>query len=258
VVVTERTARELWPNDEAVGQALRLAPDPNAPPRRLDEPVLNARSFSVIGVLRDIPGFRFAAAEPEGVYLPTSEAAAHTSLVVRAHGDPDVLRQHLLDRLTRIDPNMGDIITMRTMARMETYFLQLAFWTTLVLGGLALALTLSGLFGVLSYLVEQRAKEIGIRKALGANTGDLAKMVLSQSIRPVGGGLAIGTGMAAALAAVLMATPLAATIGEIIHVFDPVAYLVSLLCILAACVLAASIPARRAARVDPANTLRQE
>ena len=258
VVVTERTARELWPNDEAVGQALHLAPDPNAPPRRLDEPALNARSFSVIGVLRDIPGFRFAEAEPEGVYLPTSEAAAQTSLVVRAHGDPDVLRQHLLDRLTRIDPNMGDIVTMRTMARIETYFLQLAFWTTLVLGGLALALTLSGLFSVLSYLVEQRAKEIGIRKALGANTGDLAKMVLSQSIRPVGGGLVIGTGMAAGLAALLMATPLAATIGEIIHVFDPVAYVVSLLCIVTACVLAASIPARRAARVDPANTLRQD
>ena len=153
---------------------------------------------------------------------------------------------------------MGDIVTMRTMARMETYFLQMAFWTTLVLGGLALALTLSGLFSVLSYLVEQRAKEIGIRKALGANTGDLAKMVLSQSIRPVSVGLVVGTGMAAGLAALLMATPLAATIGEIVHVFDPVAYAVSLLCIVTACALAASIPARRAARVDPANTLRQE
>ena len=258
VVVTERTARELWPNAEAVGQALHLAPDPNAPRRRLDEPVLNARSFSVIGVLRDIPGFRFVEAEQEGVYLPTSAAAAHTSLVVRAHGDPDVLRQHLLDRLTRIDPNMGDIVTMRTMARLETYFLQIGFWTTLVLGGLALALTLSGLFSVLSYLVEQRTREIGIRMALGATTQSVARLVLSQSIRPVGTGLAIGTGMAAGLAALLMATPLGATIGEIVHVFDPVAYAVSLLCIVTACALAASIPARRAARVDPANTLRQE
>jgi ABC-type antimicrobial peptide transport system permease subunit len=86
----------------------------------------------------------------------------------------------------------------------------------------------------------------------------VAKLVLSQSIRPVGGGLVIGTGMAAGLAALLMATPAAATIGEIIHVFDPVAYVVSLLCIVTACALAASIPAHRAAHVDPAITLRQD
>jgi predicted permease len=258
VVVTERTARELWPNAEAVGQALHLGPDPNAPPRRADDPVLNPRSFSVIGVLRDIPGFRFAEAEQPGVYLPTSAAAARTSLVVRAHGDPDVLRQHLLDRLTRIDPNMGDIVTMRTMARLETYFLQVAFWTTLALGGLALALTLSGLFSVLSYLVEQRTREIGIRMALGATTRSVARLVLSQSIRPVGAGLAIGGSMAGGLAALLMASPAGAVFGEIVHVFDPVAYIVSLLCIVAACTLAASIPARRAAHVDPATTLRQD
>lgn len=257
-VVAESTARELWPNAEAVGQALHLAPDPNAPQRRADEPVLSARSFSVIGVLKDIPGFRFAEAEQEGVYLPTSAAAAQTSLVVRAHGDPDVLRQHLLDRLTRIDPNMGDIVTMRTMARIETYFLQIAFWTTLVLGGLALALTLSGLFSVLSYLVEQRTREIGIRMALGATTQSVARLVLSQSIRPVGVGLAIGGSMAGGLAAVLMASPAGAVFGEIVHVFDPVAYIGSLSCIVAACALAASVPARRAAHVDPANTLRQE
>jgi ABC-type antimicrobial peptide transport system permease subunit len=64
--------------------------------------------------------------------------------------------------------------------------------------------------------------------------------------------------MAGGLAALLMASPAGAVFGEIIHVFDPVAYIVSLSCIVAACALAASIPARRAAHVDPANTLRQE
>lgn len=258
VVVTERTARELWPNAEAVGQALHLGPEPNAERRRAGEPVLAARSFAVVGILQDIPGFRLAEAEQPGVYLPTSAAAAHTSLVVRAHGDPDVLRQQLLDRLTRIDPNMGDIVTMRTMARMETYFLQMAFWTTLVLGGLALALTLSGLFSVLSYLVEQRTKEIGIRMALGATTQSVAQLVLSQSIRPVGAGLLIGGSMAAGLALLLTKTLGASTVTEIVHVFDPVAYVVSVLCIVSACALAASIPARRAAHVDPATTLRQD
>ena len=57
---------------------------------------------------------------------------------------------------------MGMVVTMRTLARLETFFLQIAFWVSLVLGGLALSLTVSGLFSVLSYLVEQRTKEIGL------------------------------------------------------------------------------------------------
>jgi putative ABC transport system permease protein len=129
---------------------------------------------------------------------------------------------------------------------------------TVVLGGLALALTLSGLFSVLSYLVAQRTREIGVRMALGATTRDITRLVLSQSIRPVGFGLFIGAGSAAALAALLLATPAAAGIGEIVHVGDPVAYLASLLIIIAACLMAASIPAARAARLDPMLTLRQE
>ena len=104
----------------------------------------------------------------------------------------------------------------------------------------------------------QRAKEIGVRMALGATTRDVTRLVLSQSIRPVVSGLVIGGGSAAGLAALLLATPAAASIGEIVHILDPVAYAVSLLIIIAACLVAASIPARRAARLDPTQTLRQE
>jgi ABC-type antimicrobial peptide transport system permease subunit len=84
------------------------------------------------------------------------------------------------------------------------------------------------------------------------------RLVLSQSIRPVGFGLLIGAGSAAALAKVLLATSGAATIGQIVQVLDPVAYGTSLLIIMAACLVAASIPATRAARLDPTLTLRQE
>ena len=83
---------------------------------------------------------------------------------------------------------MGLIVTMRTVARLETFFLQIAFWVSLVLGGLALLLTVSGLFSVLSYLVEQRTSEIGVRMALGASSRKVTRLVLAQTTRPVASG----------------------------------------------------------------------
>jgi hypothetical protein len=257
-IVSETTARTLWPNADAVGQVIRLDPDPSEP-QRAGDPPLGSRAFTVVGVVRDVAGFRIAPFQAAVVYVPTSAATPRTSLTARVHGDPEMARQTLLNRLTAIDPNMArQVLTLRTLARMDTYFLQIAFWLTVVLGGLALALTLSGLFSVLSYLVEQRTREIGVRMALGATTRDVTRSVLSQSVRPVGVGLFIGGGSAAGLAALLLATPAAATIGEIVHVLDPVAYAVSLLIIIAACLVAASLPATRAARLDPMRALRQE
>ncbi len=257
-IVSETTARELWPNADAIGQLLHLAPDPNNESRRADENLLTAQSFTVIGIARDVAGFRIADMKEASVWLPISAAAAETSLVVRVNGDPERARQLLLDRLTLVDPNMGQILTMRTMAGMETYFLQIAFWATLVLGGLALALTVSGLFSVLSYLVEQRAKEIGVRMALGATAPAVTRLVLSQSIRPIGFGLLIGGSLAAGLAIALLSMPGSGVIGDVVHVLDPVAYTGSVLLIIAACLVAAAIPASRASRLDPMQTLRQE
>jgi predicted permease len=257
-VVSETTARTLWPNADAVGQVVRLDPDPSEP-QRAGDPPLESRALTVVGVVRDVAGFRIAPFKAAVVYVPTSAATPGTSLTARVHGDPEIARQTLLNRLTTIDPNMArQVLTLRTLARMDTYFLQIAFWLTVVLGGLALALTLSGLFSVLSYLVEQRTKEIGVRMALGATTRDVTRLVLSQSIRPVGFGLLIGGGSAAGLAALLLATSAAATIGELIHVLDPAAYAVSLLIIIAACLAAAAVPASRAARLDPTRALRQQ
>ena len=129
---------------------------------------------------------------------------------------------------------------------------------SLVLGGLALLLTVSGLFSVLSYLVEQRTREIGIRMALGASSRRVTRLILAQTTRPVIYGLLAGVGLAASLATVLTATPAAAPLTEIVRVTDPIAYVASLLAIVAACLLAAWIPAARAARLDPMQTLRQE
>jgi putative ABC transport system permease protein len=259
-IVSEATALALWPNADALGQVMRLDPDPKAETQGVGEPPLESRMVTVVGVVRDVAGFRIAPFKAAVVYVPTSATMPGTSLVARVRGDAELVRQTLLNRLTSLDPtmDMDQVGTMRWVARTETYLLQLAFWLTVVLGGLALALTLSGLFSVLSYLVEQRTREIGVRMALGATTRDVTRLVLSQSFRPVGVGLFIGGGAAAGLAAMLLATPGAAAIGQIVHVLDPIAYAVSVLIIIAACLVAAAVPAMRAARLDPTGALRQE
>jgi ABC-type antimicrobial peptide transport system permease subunit len=142
------------------------------------------------------------------------------------------------------------------MMRIATYLLGIPFWLTLVLGALALLLTLSGLFSVLSYLVEQRGKEIGVRMALGANARAIRMLVFSSTFRPVGAGLMIGTGLALALAIVLRS--ISAEISSIVKVLDPVAYALSLTVIVSACAVAALLPAQKAGRVDPIASLRRD
>jgi hypothetical protein len=268
-VVAESVARELWPGSDAIGQVLRVEPDltivqpaPDSAPetRQPDDPLLRARTAVVIGVARDVAGFRMAGMElgGAGVYLPIDAAAATTSLLARVRGDAEIARRALVDRLAAIDPNMSEVGTLDTLARADAYILGISFGLTLALGSLALLLTLSGLFSVLSYLVEQRTREIGVRIALGASRRSIGALVLSQTVRPVGLGLLIGGGLTAGLGAALLATPAAEQIGSTVRLFDPVAYAASLLCVVAACAAAALIPALRAGRVDPLAALRQE
>src|SRR4051794_18394073 len=199
---------------------------------------MQPRTVTVVGVARDVRGFRITDVKEAGVFLPTSLDVATTSVVARVQGPPSLARETLLEHLTKVDPNMGTIITMRTVARLETFFLQIAFWVSLILGGLALLLTVSGLFSVLSYLVEQRAREIGVRMALGASARAVIQLMLAQTTRPVLAGLIAGAVLAAALATAVLATPAAALVSQIVHITDPVAYLGSLGVIVAACLLA--------------------
>jgi predicted permease len=266
-IVSESVARVLWPDGRSVGETFRLEPEAGVqvpsgvlrinPNAAADNAVVPARMVTVVGVARDVPGLRFTGIKEAGVFLPTGLEVANTSGVARVQGEPDLARQALLDRLTKIDPNMGTIITMRSVARTETFFLQTGLSVSLVLGALALLLTVSGLFSVLSYLVEQRTREIGLRMALGASPRTVTRLVLGQTTRPVVAGLIAGAALAAGLAAAVLATPFGALFVQIVHVTDPVAYLASLGLIVAVCLLAAWIPAARAAKVDPMHTLRQ-
>jgi hypothetical protein len=258
-IVSEGAARRLWPNVDPIGQVVRIQAD-HPTDLRPSASQLPSRAYTVVGVARDVNGgAMFRVFSFSGVYLPIDPQSPGTSLMLRVRGDPAQARLALLDRLTQVDPALDhEVGTLQTIAGMGAYILRIAFWVTLALGGLALVLTVSGLFSVLSYLVEQRAREIGVRMALGATTKDIGALVLSQSVRPVGFGLLAGGGLAAGLAVVLLSTPAASDIGNIVRVFDPLAYAASLLVIVTACVLAASVPALRATRVDPIATLRTD
>jgi predicted permease len=266
-VVSESVARALWPDGNAVGKTFRIEPDQTGQafsgflqinPGERPAIALTPRQLTVVGVAKDVAGFRITDVEEAGVYLPTSLDAVHTSMVARVNGDPDLARLTLVEQLTRIDPNLDGITTMRTVARIETLMLRIAFGVSMILGSLALLLTVSGLFSVLSYLVEQRKREIGVRMALGASAQSVTRLMLSQTARPVLAGLIGGAALAAGLATAVMTTEVGAMISEIVRVNDPVAYASSLAVIVAACLLAAWIPASRAATVDPMQTLRQD
>ena len=259
-VVSERVARQLWPGTDAIGQVLRLEPEPKGDQPDQDDPPLLSGSFVVAGIAREVAGFRVRGQgmTGAGIYLPIGAEAAGTTLTLRVRGDSERARHALVDRLAAIDPNMAEITTLRTIARVAAYLLKIPFWLTLVLGALALLLTLSGLFSVLSYLVEQRTREIGVRMALGATRRSVCALVLSQSARPVGIGLLLGGSLTAALGAALLATPAAELIGATVRLFDPAAYAASLLFVIAACACAALLPAMRAGRIDPIAALRQD
>ena len=255
-VIMETLARALWPNRNAVGQVVHLQTSQAAQP---NSPLLPSRALTIVGVVRDVngplaPDFFPASA----VYVPTGAENPGTGLTLRVRGDPEQARQALIKSLMTVDPGLGEINTMRTIAGAQAYVLQILFWVTIVLGSLALALTLSGLFSVLSYVVEQRVKDIGVRMALGASARNVAGQVLSQSFRPVGIGLTAGAGLATALAIVLMALDEAGELGNIVRVFDPVAYGASVMIIAIACLVATAVPARRAAHIDPIATLRKD
>jgi predicted permease len=269
-VVSESVAGQLWPDAEAIGQVLRVEPDPtilrpgqSAPAVALppaNDPMRAARTAVVIGVARDVAGLRIDGTKlgDTGVYMPVSAEGVGTVLIARVREDAELARHKLIERIAAIDTNMAQVATLETFTRAESYMLAMLFWLTLALGALALLLTLSGLFSVLSYLVAQRTPEIGVRMALGASRSSIGALILLQSSRPVGIGVSIGTTLTAGVSAALLATPAAEQISTTVHLFDPLAYGASLLCVLGACAGAALFPARRAVRINPLAALRQD
>jgi predicted permease len=254
-LVSESMARRFWPNGDAIGQRLQLDFPPDA--FRPGDPSMTARGVTIVGVTADVGPFRVMPAEAP-LYLTGDATMAKATIAARVEGDVESMRRLLHERVVAIDPGVPLVVSTRSIQALETYPIQVAFWATAILGGLALLLTVSGIVGVVSFLVAQRVREFGIRAALGASAGAIVRLVVWQSMRPAVGGLAIGLLLAWTVAAMVLAIPGAALIGRLVDVLDPAAYLAGIGLVSMASVGAALMPTLRGARADPMTALRDE
>ena len=248
-IVSETAARRLWPGGDAVGQSMRVPLSDVRPGAR--KPA--SESVEVVGTVRDvITGYSGGESAKTAVYFPISESQAGNAVLVRVTGAPDVARHSLDALLAGVDP--GAAVRMHKIedfVAFRAYPFRVAHWISAAIGILALLLTVSGVYG-LPYLVAQRAREIGIRLALGETVGGAAGLVLRQSLRlaAVGAlaGSLLGLGVSRILASQLV----------MMDTFDPAVYGAAISLVLGACVCASFFPALKAARIDPAITLRQD
>ena len=245
VVISETTARRFWPNEDPVGK--RIA----AGRVRSDEDWMN-----VVGVVKDVRQFELTAEPRPQMYLSYRQAGffAPTDLVVKTDVDPASMAATVRKAVWEIDKDqpVSNIRTMEeilgeSIARQRFSMLLLA-----IFAGVALVLAAVGIYGVMSYSVAQRTHEIGIRMALGAQTGAVLKLAVGYGMKLVIIGIVVGLIAAFALTRVM------ATLLFGITATDPTTFtLISLLLVLVAAI-ASYIPARRATKVDPIVALRYE
>jgi len=193
-------------------------------------------------------------AEPEIYTAARQDAFAGMTFVIRASVEPASLATAVRQAAREVDPAqpVSDLRTMESVVGEAVT--QPRFNLTLLglFGGLALSLSAAGIYGVTSYAVAQRAQEIGIRKALGAQSGDVLRLVIRQGMAAVLPGVVIG------LVIALAATRVMKSLLFGVSVTDPLTFAVIALLLMLVALLACWIPARRAAKVDPMVALRCE
>lgn len=236
-IINEALARRLWKNQDPVGRRISFREE---------------SSTEVIGVV-PTGKYRTLGEDPIPVaYLP--RLRARRTLVVRTSGDLATLLDSIRREIHSVDPNIA-ATGLETMQQYMSLPLFPARTTGLLLGMsgfLALILTTIGLFGVISYIVSQRAHEIGVRMALGAQPSDILNLVLRHGLFLTVIGLVVGLGIA--LAAVHLLSALLYGIAPT----DPATFLAVAVVLCTVTVLACYLPARRAMRVDPIVALRYE
>jgi predicted permease len=248
-VISARTANRLFGRTDAVGQSIFVrffSRDRTPVTKRL----------TVVGVAADTDTGEIGQRDPDVVYLPLAQQFwPRLVLTARATGDPEPLVGALRKTLASVAPGLAVAQSGTGQALTNgpsSVFLKIVALLSGVLGALALILALAGLYGVLSHLVERRTREIGVRMALGAARTDMYRMVVRDGLRPVVAGVVIGL-----LIGVLVRRALTPFFARLLPTVDPAVMIVLPLLMLAAGVVAAYLPARRAARVDPNVALRE-
>jgi predicted permease len=249
VLVSETFARTLFPGESVLRQRLSFGTRTQG-----------RQWFEIVGVLRDVRHNGLDAEPRPEVYFPAAQAAdlQFTTdgpfVVLRTSGDPAAALPALRQALYEIDPMVVIESAMTMEARISTSVAQPRFYALLFSAFSLLALVLAsvGLYGVLSYVVAQRRREIGIRMALGAGRGQVVRLVLQQAFVLIAAGTVLGLAAAWGLSRLLDHQLFG------VATADRTTHVVAVLLLAAVGAMACYAPARRASRVDPAVALRAE
>jgi predicted permease len=250
-IIDENLAHEYWPNQDALGQRIRNGN--NAPWKTLVGIVRPVRHSQVVGEEASSEGVEGSG---KGVYyFPLyQENSPATFLIARTSGDPAALAGAIRVAVHDVDPGqpVSDLKTMDERIAMSMGPRRSAVTVLSVFAAMALTLAAVGLFGLIRYNVTQRTQEIGVRMALGASRSDVLRMVLGESLR-----LAL-LGVAGGLVAAFALTRVLSSLLYGVSPTDPLTFAGMALVLISVALLASSIPAQRATRVDPLVALRYE
>ena len=245
VVVTEKTAKHYWPGQSPIGK--RLKTSATSSPEAWRE---------VVGVVKDVRQNDFIAEPKMQTYAPHAQMTDFpaNALIVRTKVEPLSLAMPVRNQIWEIDKDQP-VSDVRTMEDIVAGAVARQRFSMLLLGmfaGLALVLAAVGIYGVMSYSVAQRTREIGIRMALGAQRSDVLKMTVGQGLKLV------GTGVVIDLIAAMIVTRVMSSLLFGISPTDPLTFVSITFVLVGVAIVASFIPALRATRIDPRLALRYE
>ena len=238
-VVNEAFARRYWPGQDPLGKHLTL----------------DGQAQTVVGVVRDIKYRRLQDPPTPLFFRPIAQwYESSFTLYVRATGDPRALQPALRREFEGVSPDLPftDVRTLAEHMGAATFIQRNGAYSLATVGGVALILAAVGLFGVLSYSVSQRTRELGVRIAVGASRRDVLALVVGQALRLTAAGIGVGVVLAAGAGRLLRSQIFG------VSPLDPVTFVGVVLLLGAVALLAAWLPARRAAKVDPIIALQAE